>query len=99
MSARIHSVSSGYETKGAERRGPGFACFPDARPSQEHDMPNRGELAIPAVPAAKAATASNDAWTIISFCVIGWLISIYVATASLGIDAVPRLMEQFPGLM
>jgi hypothetical protein len=64
-------------------------------------MPNRGELAIP-VRAAKPATAAasaNDAWTIIGFCAIGWLTSIYVATASLGLDAVPRLMEQFPGLM
>jgi len=65
-------------------------------------MPNRGELAIPAMRAAKPATAAasaNDAWTIIGFCAIGWLISIYVAASSLGIDAVPRLMEQFPGLM
>jgi len=62
-------------------------------------MPNRGELAMPAMRAAKTATASNDAWTIIGFCLIGGLISIYVTTASLSIDAVPRLMEQFPGLM
>jgi hypothetical protein len=64
-------------------------------------MPNRSELAIP-VRAAKpttAAASANDAWAIIGFCAIGWLISIYVATASLGLDAVPRLMEQFPGLM
>jgi hypothetical protein len=68
------------------------------------NMPNRGELAMPAVRAAKstdrsAKAESGDAWTIIGFCAIGWLLSIYAAVATLGVDAVPRLMTQFPGLM
>jgi hypothetical protein len=63
-------------------------------------MPNRGELANPAMRAARtAAAAADDAWTIIGFCAIGWLMSIYAAVSSLGFDAVPRLMEQFPGIM
>ena len=62
-------------------------------------MPNRGELAMPRVHAAKAVAAADDAWTIIGFCAIGWLMSIYAAVSSLGFDAVPRLMEQFPGIM
>lgn len=67
-------------------------------------MPNRGELATPAMRAAKsidrsAEAESGDAWTIIGFCAIGWLLSIYAAVAALGVDAVPGLMAQFPGLM
>jgi hypothetical protein len=63
-------------------------------------MPNRSELAMPAVRAANGATAaSGDAWTIIGFCTVGWLISIFAAVSSLGFDAVPRLMAQFPGIM
>jgi len=65
-------------------------------------MPNRGELAMPAVRAAKTAAATataNDAWTVIGFCAIGWLMSVYMAVSSLGFDAVPRLMAQFPGIM
>jgi hypothetical protein len=65
-------------------------------------MPNRGELAMPAVCAATGAAATAaaaDAWTIIGFCAIGWLMSIFAAVSALGFDAVPRLMAQFPGIM
>jgi hypothetical protein len=62
-------------------------------------MPNRGELAGPRVRVTKAEPAADDAWTIIGFCAIGWLMSIYFAVETLGVDAVPRLMAQFPGLM
>jgi hypothetical protein len=65
-------------------------------------MPNRGELAMPAVRAATGAAATAaaaDAWTIIGFCAIGWLMSIFAAVSALGFDAVPRLMAQFPGIM
>jgi hypothetical protein len=62
-------------------------------------MPNRGELADLRVRVTRAEPAADDAWTIIGFCAIGWLISIYFATATLGVDAVPRLMAQFPGMM
>jgi hypothetical protein len=66
---------------------------------KEHDMPNRGELAKPIAHAAKAAAAADDAWTVIGFCAIGWLLSIYMAVSTLGFDAVPKLMAQFPGIM
>jgi hypothetical protein len=61
-------------------------------------MPNRGELAIPAVHAASAATTA-DAWTVIGFCAIGWLLSIYAAVSTFGIDALPRSMAQYSGIM
>jgi hypothetical protein len=62
-------------------------------------MPNRGELAIPAVRAAKSAPNSRDAWTVIGFCAVGWLLSICAAIFTFGVDAVPRLMAQFSGIM
>ena len=62
-------------------------------------MPNRRELAIPAVRVVSTTAKSGDAWTIIGFCTIGWLLSIYAAVTTLGVDALPRLMTQFPGLM
>ena len=61
-------------------------------------MPNRSELAAPAARVA-AKTTVEDAWMVIGFCTIGWLISIYAAVSALGVDAVPRLMAQFPGIM
>jgi len=54
---------------------------------------------MPMARAASSASTSDDAWTIIGLCAIGWLMSIYFAVSSLGIDAVPRLMAQFPGAM
>jgi hypothetical protein len=83
---------------GIAARGPGFALI-HAGPSQEHEMPNRGELAMPAARTAASAATSGDAWTVIGFCAIGWLLSIYAAVSTLGADAVPKLMAQFPGLM
>ncbi|HUC51353.1 MAG TPA: hypothetical protein VMA30_18385 [Xanthobacteraceae bacterium] len=41
-------------------------------------MPNRGELAIPARPADFGA---KDAWMVISFCAIGWLMSVSMAAS------------------
>ena len=60
-------------------------------------MPNRGELAIPAARTPASMATSRDAWTIIGFCAIGWSLSIYAAVYTLGVDAVPGLMAQFPG--
>lgn len=44
-------------------------------------MPNRGELAIPARP---ADFGPKDAWMVISFCAVGWLMSITMAASLLG---------------
>jgi hypothetical protein len=53
---------------------------------KEHDMPNRGELAIPARPADFGA---KDAWMVISFSAIGWLMSISMAASLAG--TLPKL--------
>ncbi len=49
-------------------------------------MPNRGELAMPARPAVFGA---KDAWMVISFCAIGWLMSISLTASVIG--ALPKL--------
>ena len=53
----------------------------------EHDMPNRGELAISARPADFGA---KDAWMVISFCAIGWLMTISLAASLLGTGSLPK---------
>jgi hypothetical protein len=53
----------------------------------EHDMPNRGELAIPVRPADFGA---KDAWMVISFCAIGWLMTISLAASLLGAGSLPK---------
>jgi hypothetical protein len=53
----------------------------------EHDMPNRGELAIPARPADFGA---RDAWMVISFCAIGWLMTVSMAASMLGLGSLPK---------
>lgn len=64
-------------------------------------MPNRGELRIPAMrgkSAVKRGSASPDAeaWTIIAFCAIGWLMTFYFALSTVGVDTFPKLMSQIP---
>lgn len=87
---------------GIALRGAGFALDPAGRANtQEHGMPNRGELPNPAMRAksvVKSGTAMPDAeaWTIVAFCTIGWLMSLYVAVSSFGIDAVPGVMALAP---
>jgi hypothetical protein len=54
---------------------------------EEHDMPNRGELAIPARPADFGA---KDALMVIGFCAIGWLMSISLAASLLGAGTLPK---------
>jgi hypothetical protein len=65
-------------------------------------MPNRRELPIPAM-RAKASVAKTgmimpdaDAWTVIAFCVIGWLATFYLAVSSIGADAFSGLTMQIP---
>jgi hypothetical protein len=56
-------------------------------------MPNRGELAIPMRrPSTKAVAAQADAWPIVAFCTLGFMMSLYMAVTSMGLDALlPRL--------
>jgi hypothetical protein len=78
--------------------GPEFAFVAfKTKPSQENNMPNRGELPNPRRAKDAAAPGPSDAWPIICFCAAGALMSIYMAVSYVGIDAVPRLMSQFPG--
>ncbi|MGA2893995.1 MAG: hypothetical protein ABSE22_14085 [Xanthobacteraceae bacterium] len=60
-------------------------------------MPNRDVLANPTRrPGTVAAAVSTDAWPVVCFCTLGALMTLYMAICSSGIDAVPRLMAQFP---
>jgi hypothetical protein len=62
-------------------------------------MPNRGELRLPVARAAQSSRAAEEMWAIVGICTIGFLMSIYLAVSSMGLDALPRLMSQFPGAM
>jgi hypothetical protein len=90
---------------------PGMAAARDlhrsaaGRPTQEHEMPNRGELPIPALRGKNAARRAvnngavqpdAEAWGIIVFCAIGLLTCLYMAVSSIGADAFPGLMAQIP---
>ena len=64
-------------------------------------MPNRGELPTPAVRAKSAvrtrqAGEESEAWTIIAFCAIGWLMTAYFALSAAGTDVLPRIVSQMP---
>ena len=64
-------------------------------------MPNRGELPTPAARAGSAVKSGRsgpdgEAWTIIAFCAIGWLMTFYCALATAGVDTFPKLMAQVP---
>ena len=65
-------------------------------------MPNRGELAVPAMRTKRGAAMAGptmldaDAWTVIGFCAIGWHLSFYLAVSSMGADAMPDLLTQIP---
>ncbi len=91
---KISSCMPGIAVHGA-----GFASAL-AAPDQlkEHEMPNRGELPIPAMrnrDIAKSRTAQPDAdaWAIIAFCVIGGLLSFCLAISSVGINGYPAMMQ------
>jgi hypothetical protein len=65
-------------------------------------MPNRGELPVRAIRAksdvAKTGTImpDADAWTVIGFCVIGWLATFYLVVSSIGADAFSALTMPIP---
>lgn len=64
-------------------------------------MPNRRELQ-PRPPATESAVQrgksgpDSEAWTIIAFCAIGWLMTMYFALSTVGTDAFPKAMSQIP---
>jgi len=58
-------------------------------------MPNRGELAIPAMRSHLGATEEDDgAWAIVGLCVIGSLVSIYFAAYFQSFAQLPTLLTQ-----
>jgi hypothetical protein len=57
-------------------------------------MPNRGELAVRAVPPDSTA-AEADAWLIIGLCAIGFLISSYLAVHAQPLADLPTLVVQY----
>ncbi|HEX4043340.1 MAG TPA: hypothetical protein VHY10_16700 [Xanthobacteraceae bacterium] len=64
-------------------------------------MPNRGELPTPTMRAKTAVRGGKsgpdgEAWTIIAFCAIGWLMTMYFALTTTGTDTLPKLMSQIP---
>jgi hypothetical protein len=64
----------------------------DARgPLEENHMPNRGELAR-AKPRSSTAAAAvpADAWPIVGFCALGFLMSIFAASSG-GIELIHRI--------
>ena len=61
-------------------------------------MPNRGELPNPAMRVKSAAATPDDAWPVVAFYALGFLISITMAVSALGLDAIPRVFGQFPFL-
>jgi hypothetical protein len=57
-------------------------------------MPNRGELAGPTRrPSTVAAAVPADAWPVVGFCALGFLMSIALAVSSFG-AILPRLLDQ-----
>lgn len=64
-------------------------------------MPNRGELPTTVMRARSAVRngkhgPDGEAWTIIAFCTIGWLMTLYFALSTVGTDVFPKLMSQIP---
>jgi hypothetical protein len=64
-------------------------------------MPNRGELPIPATRAKTAVKhgrsgPDGEAWTIVAFCAIGWLMTMYFALATAGLDTIPKVLALAP---
>jgi hypothetical protein len=56
-------------------------------------MPMRSELGAYPVRSSEPASAA-DAWAIVSFCLLGLLISLYLTTGPLAPEDVPSLIVQ-----
>jgi hypothetical protein len=63
-------------------------------------MPNRAELAIPAMRASTVAAAEDawakDAWLIVGICATGLILSLYLAVGAVPSDQIPTLIAQVP---
>jgi len=63
----------------------------------EHGMPNRGDLADPALRIRLSDSTHQDIFPIISFCLIGLLISVSLALGSQHLDQISLLILQYNG--
>ena len=63
--------------------------------TQEHDMPMRGKLPIPAIQSNISKSAGSSAWAVIGFCLTGLAISMYVAASSQPLDQISLLIIQY----
>ena len=60
-------------------------------------MPNRGDLADPALRKKLSDSTNQDNFPIISFCLIGLLISVSLALGSQHLDQISLLILQYNG--
>jgi hypothetical protein len=72
-----------------------FVPIIKSRETQEHDMPMRGEIAVPALRPSANASDNRDAWALIGFCLSGLAMSIYFAVTSTPFDEVSLLIIQY----
>jgi hypothetical protein len=61
---------------------------------QEHDMPMRGELVIPAPRPEISETTDHDAWAVVGFCLASLLISICCMVGSVPLGQISLLIVQ-----
>jgi hypothetical protein len=95
-------IASSCRCRIAAAFGAEIASADRAGSSQEHDMPNRGELAIsvarpnyrPAVPNKRQEI--DEALTILALCLIGLLASICLALYCQAAPDLPMLLDQIP---
>jgi hypothetical protein len=64
--------------------------------SQEHDMPMRGELAIPATQSnLEWELSDHGIWSVVCFCLVGLLVTFCFALTELRFDQLPLLIAQY----
>jgi hypothetical protein len=59
-------------------------------------MPNRRELAIPAMRRRESVAGTADAWAVVSVCTTGWLVSAFLTAYSASFDTLMVLIAQIP---
>ncbi len=59
-------------------------------------MPNRGELAIPAMRRQNSVAGAADACVIVGICTTGWMVSAFLTAYSVSFGQVSALLAQIP---
>jgi hypothetical protein len=65
--------------------------------SKEHGMPNRSDLADPALRTRLSDSTHQDIFPVISFCLIGLLASVSLALGSQHLDQISLFILQYNG--